>query len=354
MSKNMQPVSKAFMTRRILLIVLIVILALILVALVAFTIIVGDLLGSTRDVDNSRMDASEYQEFLDNQDETVDPEYTGVTMNPDDVEWGDGSFEILPHGNVINILLIGQDRREGQGRQRSDAMILCTLNYDEKTIVLTSFMRDMYVKIPGYDANRINACYQIGGMELLDECLLENFGVQVDGNIEVDFGGFMSVIDAIGGVDMELTQAEANYLNRWGNWDVSDTAWTWDLKEGMNHMTGEQALAYSRIREIGNSDFGRTERQRKVLTALLDACSGKSVGELYDMLKELMPLMATDMKDNELVSFAVDAFSIVSDIEIETMRIPADGTFQDASIHGMQVLVPDLEANRELLKDVLS
>lgn len=354
MSNNMQPVSRGFMTRRILLILLNVILALILVVLIAVTIIVGDLFGSTGELDNSRMDASEYQDFLNNQDETIDPEFTGETLDPDDVVWGDGSFELLPHGNVINILLIGQDRREGQGRQRSDAMILCTLNYDDKTITLTSFMRDMYVKIPGYDANRMNACYQIGGMDLLNECLVENFGVQVDGNIEVDFGGFMRVIDAIGGVDMELTQAEANYLNRRGNWDVSDTAWTWDLKEGMNHMTGEQALAYSRIREIGNADFGRTERQRKVLTALLDACSGKSVGELYDMLKELMPLMATDMKDNELVSFSLDAFSIISDIEIKTLRIPADGTYRDASINSMQVLVPDLEANRELLKDVLS
>lgn len=350
----MQPTSKGFKVRRTLLIILCVILALILVALLAVTIIVGDLLGSTRELDNSRMDASEYQDFLDNQDETIDPEFTGETLDPDDVEWGDGNTEVLPYGNVINILLIGQDRREGQGRQRSDAMILCTLDYDKKTITLTSFMRDMYVQIPGYHANRINACYQIGGMDLLDECLLENFGVQVDGNIEVDFGGFMSVIDAIGGVDMELTQAEANYLNRRGNWEVSNTAWTWDLKEGMNHMTGEQALAYSRIRDIGNSDFGRTERQRKVLTALLNECSSKSVGELYNMLKELMPLIATDMKDNELVDLAMDVFPIISDIKIETLRIPADGTYRDASISGMQVLVPDLEANRELLKDVLS
>ena len=92
--------------------------------------------------------------------------------------------------NIKSILLIGQDKREGQSRQRSDSMILATLDKDQKTISLTSFMRDLYVAIPGYSSTRINAAYAYGGMDLLDETLTQNFGVEIDGNVEVDFEVF--------------------------------------------------------------------------------------------------------------------------------------------------------------------
>ena len=114
--------------------------------------------------------------------------------------------------NIKSILLIGQDKREGESRQRSDSMILATLDKDQGTVSLTSFMRDLYVAIPGYSTTRINAAYAYGGMDLLDQTLEENFGVKIDGNVEVDFEVFQVLVDKVGGIDLELTQAEADYL----------------------------------------------------------------------------------------------------------------------------------------------
>ena len=100
--------------------------------------------------------------------------------------------------NIKSILLIGQDKREGESRQRSDSMILATLDKDQGTVSLTSFMRDLYVAIPGYSTTRINAAYAYGGMDLLDQTLEENFGVKIDGNVEVDFEVFQVLVDRSG------------------------------------------------------------------------------------------------------------------------------------------------------------
>ena len=179
-------------------------------------------------------------------------------LDPDEVQWNNADIDVMQDKDVSNILLIGQDRREGQGRQRSDSMIICSINKKSKKIILSSVMRDLYVPIPGYSDNRINAAYQFGGMPLLDQVMEESLGIHIDGNIEVDFEGFISAMTEVGNLDIELYQAEADHLNN-GN--------GWNLKEGVNSMTPEQVLAYSRIRYVGHSDWERTDRQRRVLTA---------------------------------------------------------------------------------------
>lgn len=121
--------------------------------------------------------------------DVIPPDDTAEIIEPDDVEWGTS----IPAGDdhLINILLVGQDRREGQGRQRSDSMILCSINVETKEIALISFLRDLYVQIPGgYSNNRLNATYAFGGFPLLDATLNHNFGVTIDGNVEVDFTQF--------------------------------------------------------------------------------------------------------------------------------------------------------------------
>lgn len=339
--------------KRTALIVLCVVLALILLVLIFggwYLAKMMNLIGRDDGSNHTTMSAEEYEAWLKEQQDTIDDDYTGEIIDPSDITWADNTDQIGEGEHIINILLIGQDRREGQGRQRSDAMILCTLNTEEKTLTMTSFMRDMYVKIPGYSANRINASYELGGMQLLDATLEENFGVKVDGNVEVDFGGFIEVIDMLGGVDIELNSSEANYLNRRGNWDVNDSsAGQWSLKTGMNHLTGEQALAYSRIRYVGNGDFERTERQRKVLNTLFEKCKDLSVLELNNLLEKLLPHLTTDMTNSQILGYAVQMFPMMSDLTITTQRVPADGTYSDAYISGMAVLKVDLEANRELL-----
>ncbi len=340
-------------TKKVILIVICVILALVLLVVCVFGLYLSkmmNLIGRDYGDNQTTMSSEEYEEWLKSQQDSIAEDFTGEVLSGEDVTWQENTEPIGSGEHIINILLIGQDRREGQGRQRSDAMILCTVNTVDKTLTMTSFMRDMYVQIPGYHANRINASYELGGMQLLDATLTQNFGVQIDGNVEVDFDGFMEVIDMLGGIDIELKDYEANYLNRRGNWDVDDsTAGQWDLKEGMNHLTGEQALAYSRIRYVGNYDYERTERQRTVLSTMFEMCKDLSVRELNALLQKLLPHLTTDMTNAEILGYTVDVFPMMSELSIKTQRVPADGTFSDAYIDGMAVLKVDMEANKELL-----
>ena len=256
--------------------------------------------------------------------------------------------------NIKSILLIGQDKQGDQTRQRSDSMILATLDKDQGTISLTSFMRDLYVAIPGYSSTRINAAYAYGGMELLDETLEENFGVQIDGNVEVDFEVFKVLVDKVGGIDLELTQAEADYIcGRDQSVLYPQPLRTdWDLQEGVNHLDGEQALIHARNRSIGNSDYRRTERQQDVLKAAFAKIKDLNVLEIGGLIKDVLPMVTTDLSLWDMTGYAMDVMSIGTD-EIQSYRIPEDGSYTPQTIDGMQVLVPNLEQNREYLQQIL-
>lgn len=258
------------------------------------------------------------------------------------------------NSSIKSILLIGQDKREGQSRQRSDSMILATLDKDHKTISLTSFMRDLYVAIPGHSSTRLNAAYVYGGMELLDETLTQNFGVQIDGNVEVDFEVFQILVDKVGGIDLELTQAEADYIcGRDQSVLYPQPLRTdWELQAGMNHLDGEQALIHARNRSIGNSDYRRTERQQEVLMAAFQKVKDLSAFSIAGLVKDVLPLITTDLSFTEIIGYAMDVMSIGTG-EIATYRVPTDGAYTPQTISGMQVLVPNLEQNRKYLQNVL-
>ncbi len=237
--------------------------------------------------------------------------------------------------DIINILLVGQDRREGEGRQRSDSMILCTINQKNKTLTMTSFLRDLWVYIPtgerGYN-ERLNVPYMIGGFDLLNDTLEYNFGIRADYNFEIDFSGFMKAIDTIGGVEVELTADEAWYLNRRGNWEVEENQ-GWQLKKGVNLLTGSQALAYSRIRGL-DSDFVRSGRQRTVLNALLEKAKTLSLVDTYSLISEIAPLLTTDMTDGEIMNLAMDVVPLFSEMTTVSQRIPMDGQWYDKTTAG--------------------
>lgn len=273
------------------------------------------------------------------QEETTAPtEETAAATQPETESPTEAAEE---ESTVINILLIGQDRRIGEPRQRSDAMILCTINPEKKTMVLTSLMRDTYVKLPGgYGKNRLNVPYAIGGFAMLDECLDQNFGIQVDHNIEVDFTGFKKVIDAVGGIDIELTAGEARIVEG-------------DLEEGMNHLDGGQALMYARIRKL-DDDFGRTNRQRTVLMALYEKARGMSLRQLLELMETILPMITTDMTDVEIIGYMSDLFPIWKEMEIITQSIPGKGEFYYDSIDGMSVVVPYWNKVRQKIAETIN
>lgn len=281
-------------------------------------------------------------------------EAEGEVLSPEEVQWPDMEADILQDKDVINIMLIGQDKREGQSRQRSDTMILATINMKKKSLQLTSFMRDLYVQIPGYSDNRMNAAYQFGGMELLDQVIEKNFGIHIDGNVEVDFNGFQKCIDMLGGIELELSQAEADYICG-KNQNVlypQSLREDWSLTEGMNHLNGEQALIHARNRSIGNSDYRRTERQRDVVMAAFNKAKGANITTMLSLVDEGFSLLTTDMSHGEIMGYAMNVLRM-GVTGMESYRIPQDGAYTPAVIRQMQVLVPDLEKNREYLQEVL-
>jgi LCP family protein required for cell wall assembly len=242
-------------------------------------------------------------------------------------------------------LLIGQDRRPGETRARSDSMILCTVNKNTKSIVLTSFLRDLYVQIPGYGNNRINASYAWGGMELLNETLEQNFGIHVDGNVEVDFNQFADIVDLLGGVPMELRNDEAAYIN-------GDTQS--NLSGGYQTLNGKQALSYSRIRNLdADGDLSRSNRQRKVLDAMFSQVKNAGLVKLLSLLDEILPMVTTDMGNGEILGYAAKVFPMFSGASMTSQRIPADGAYKLAMIDGMSVLVADMDKTRTLLQETL-
>lgn len=248
---------------------------------------------------------------------------------------------------VLNILITGQDRRDVDEWGRSDTMILCSINAKNDTVTMVSFLRDLYIKIPGHGSNRLNAAYSWGGSELLNETLVQNFDVAIDGNVEIDFYDFITLIDYLGGITVELTSEEAEYLNKNGNWDV-ETDSPWSLAEGENHLTGSQALAYSRIRYL-DSDFVRTERQRRVLSQVLKMLQHLSWNELMDAMDMLLENSSLSFTEDELLLYTIGFYPVLMDGEVITGRIPADGTWEYDTVSGMSVVKANLGENKTIL-----
>lgn len=246
---------------------------------------------------------------------------------------------------IVNILLVGQDAVNKAGA-RSDTIILCTFNKKQNTITLTSFLRDMYVKIPGHKSNRINAAYSFGGIELLNETLRENFNVKIDGNVQVDFSRFEEIIDKLGGVTLELTAAEAAFINK----HIAEPV----LTEGTQLLNGEQALMYARDRYDVDGDFSRTNRQRKLLNVLIETYKSKKLTVMLSLMHEMLPMITTDISKADLTAYALTLFPMLSSAEIQTQAIPVKDGYYAAKIGGKAVLVPDLEKNIQALEDALA
>ena len=331
-------------TRRVVLIVVFVVLLMILVLLVG-ALIWGKILLSRINRLDGTVDtvSSEEAESIRRETDPINPSFTGPNIDSSDVTMPTRpADQVVVEDNIINILLVGQDKVSGTRRMRSDSMILCTIDKKNKTLTMTSFMRDLWVRIPGYYDERLNVPYYLGGFPLLNSTLEYQFGVSADRNIEVDFSGFTKIIDKIGGIDINLTTAEANYLNK---------CFDWHLTAGVHHLNGTAALTYARNRSTDN-DFKRTNRQRNVINAVFEKVRYMNSSELYSLIMELLPLLTTDMTDTDILNYLLELAPILPDMKVVSQRIPADNAYSFARIDGKEVLLmspSDLEKNKQLL-----
>ena len=258
---------------------------------------------------------------------------------------------------VTNILLIGNDSRENGEDGRSDAMILLSISNKTKKIYMTSLLRDMYVEIPGHKDNRLNAAYSYGGAELLMETIEKNFDIHISRYVLVNFEAFANLVDAVGGVDLELTGKEVEYVNGYlVEYNIllgrpEGTDYFDDLSGGMVHLNGPQALAYCRNRYIG-TDFGRTERQRKVLTEVIHKLPKGVLTNPKGLIDGLMPNMTTNLTQAECYRLSLMAPKILT-YDIIQNSIPIEGTYKDATHRKMSVLEVDFEANKKFLQENL-
>ena len=252
----------------------------------------------------------------------------------------------------INILLVGVDARETEIGSRSDTMILVTLDNKNGQVKLTSFLRDSYVEVAGRNRHgKLNSAYFRGGIQMLVDTLELNFGVEIPYYAMVDFEIFMTIVDELGGINVDVTEKESYYTYHSGSVGVPVR-----IEAGEDVLlNGQQALWYSRIRYL-DSDFMRTQRQRKVITAIVEKALTKSVPELLDLAETIIPLVQTNLDADKIMEIGIDAIvDTAYSYPIVQHRIPADKTWTDKTITGVGAcLVMDMEENRELFRSFLS
>ena len=284
----------------------------------------------------------------------------GIIGKVNKVESGNRSrnYNALSASYVKSVLVIGTDGRSLDEQGRSDSMILVSLNRKTNTISLTSFMRDCYVEIPGNGWDKLNAAYAYGGADLLMDTIEYNFGVKIDDYVSVNFVSFAGLIDAVGGIDLNITDAEAEEINTIMRVEVNnimgDDQFADMLSGGGNvHLNGKQALSYARIRYVGNADFERTERQRQVIELVMNKFKSFDPSVIKGVASNVVPNLTSNMSIGNMYLLSLRAPFVIG-YDIQKIQIPADGTFYgDDSTPSGSVLQVDFDANRKIIEDTV-
>lgn len=254
---------------------------------------------------------------------------------------------VLPNGKeVYNVLLIGSDRRNDSWNGNSDVMIVMSVNAGSKKLSLTSFMRDLYADIPGYGVHKLNYAYAAGGAKTLMETLEDNYELPIDNYAVVDFETMAKVVDLVGGVEIEVSDAECKVLN---DYLTSMNAADDYLPGGGSYvLNGNQAVAYMRIRYVGNNDYERTQRQRDVLGVIFASMQKLDAEQLTKLVDEILPNVENDITPVDMIRLMA-LLPDIGDYELSESRIPYDGLFTSQN----EMLVPDFAQTKERLHEEL-
>ncbi len=266
---------------------------------------------------------------------TVDEATVPATTVPEETQptWTE-------ENKITNIMLVGQNWREDEQNKLSDTMILCSINRETRTMTMVSFLRDLYAPLPAYAGhgpgrNRINVCYalgsswkrnSLGGMEMLALCIEQNFGIHVDHTIEIGFESFSRIVDGFGGVEINVTEAEAQYM-------TEHIGYVGEIEPGLQTLDGVEALAYARIRKI-DGDRQRAERQRAVITALIEKSRDMDLQGMFTAAEYVLPCIITDMTDDEIVGYIVEFLPMLKNLKLESLTCPVDNETLPNSMWG--------------------
>ena len=265
----------------------------------------------------------------------------------------------MGHANFVrNVLLIGTDSRDPlTERGRSDTMLLITFNDATHELCLTSFLRDAYVQIPNRGPDKLNAAYSYGGPELLMDTLEQNFDISIDDYVCVSFTGFAGIIDSFGGVKISISEEEAQAINNILQSEVNTLMGddpNADLlpSGGTFFLTGKQALAYARIRYVGNADFERTARQRELMEQLSESARSRALESIPQLITKPELRITTNMTTAQMYLLSL-RFPLTVFYTTRQTQIPLDGTWTPDMVDGAAVLQVDTEANRRTLKETV-
>lgn len=231
----------------------------------------------------------------------------------------------IPKEYIINILFLGIDTRNPKtDRGRNDTTIIMTLNKNNKKIKFTSILRDSLVDIAGHGKNRLGHSYAYGGCPLAIKVVNQNFNMNIRDYVKVDFFGLIKIIDSLGGVPINISEAERKSANSsiTEMASIKNLPATYINRAGMQNLNGIQAVAYCRIRHVGNCDYERTSRQRKVLTELVKKFSKKSIWEIPKLADNVLPNVETSLNKTTIISLAY--YALTNNIsKVEEFRIPS-------------------------------
>ena len=245
---------------------------------------------------------------------------SGIHVNSDD--------------QIVNILVVGNDYREERGYGASgltDTMIIATMDMKHGTLKTASLMRDLVVEIPGHGKNKLNSANSFGGIELLYKTIATNFNIELDGYVEVGFAAFTKIIDKVGGIELELTESEASYLN---STNYIRNKKSRNVKVGKQALNGAQALGYCRIRKGGvttinglRDDYGRTWRQRTTINAVFNKIKKLPMTDWLDIANVVLKKVTTDLTNEQITEYLKDAVSLGT-TTINQMQVPVQGYFR--------------------------
>lgn len=272
--------------------------------------------------------------------------------------------ELLEDSKVLNVMLFGEDNARGEKFGRSDSMIMLSIDNRHKKLKMTSFQRDSYVYVDGYGYDKLTNAYAYGGPKLTIQTIESNFGVKVDRYAVVDYASFIDIIDVLGGIDLELTKDEIDYINYqlYKN-KQSDTRTTITDAPGMVHLTGQQALWYARNRGLDSSeeeigiagdDWDRTSRQRKLLETMFNDMKSADLTQIVSIVGKVGPLVTTNIKKDEITALVSHSPTYLT-YSVEQYTVPQEGQwyYMNDTPVGSVIAFSDLETQRKLFAEFI-